>query len=128
MDHPKTVAMWQVAGDAARAAARFARRHRRAIVVGGVVGAAACVIHSMKKSLKEVNAAPQRYCCTLYQQQQQGQILWFKSNLVVMRSRSLYRIPWCTNTLHTAVVGVLFALSRCPSCLLECNSTSILQL
>ena len=53
--------MWQVAGDAARAAARFARRHRRAIVVGGVVGAAACVIHSMKKSLKEVNAAPQRY-------------------------------------------------------------------
>lgn len=46
--------MWQVVGDAARAAGRFARRHRRAIVVGGVVGAAACVYHSMKKTLKEV--------------------------------------------------------------------------
>lgn len=46
--------MWQVAGDVARSAGRFARRHRRAIVVGGVVGAAACVYHSMKKALKEV--------------------------------------------------------------------------
>lgn len=46
--------MWQVVGDAARVAGRFARRHRRAIVVGGVVGAAACVFHSMKKALKEV--------------------------------------------------------------------------
>ncbi|CAM9465563.1 unnamed protein product, partial [Ectocarpus sp. 4 AP-2014] len=45
--------MWQAAGDAARAAGRFARRHRRAIVVGGVVGAAACVYHSMKRALKE---------------------------------------------------------------------------
>eukprot|EP00903_Cladosiphon_okamuranus_P018185 g16730.t1 len=45
--------MWQAAGNAARAAGRFARRHRRAIVVGGVVGAAACVYHSMKKALKE---------------------------------------------------------------------------
>ena len=46
--------MWQAVGGAARAAGRFARRHRRAIVVGGVVGAAACVYHGMKKALKEV--------------------------------------------------------------------------
>lgn len=46
--------MWQAAANAARAAGRFARRHRRAIVVGGVVGAAACVYHGMKKALKEV--------------------------------------------------------------------------
>lgn len=46
--------MWQAAGNAARAAGRFARRHRRAIVIGGVVGAAACVYHSMKRALKEV--------------------------------------------------------------------------
>ncbi|CAM9179102.1 unnamed protein product, partial [Pylaiella littoralis] len=45
--------MWQAAGDAARAAGRFARRHRRAVVVGGMVGAAACVYHSMKRALKE---------------------------------------------------------------------------
>ncbi|CAM9709360.1 unnamed protein product, partial [Scytosiphon promiscuus] len=49
----EAVLMWQAAGNAARAAGRFARRHRRAIVVGGVVGAAACVYHSMKKALKE---------------------------------------------------------------------------
>lgn len=62
--------MWQAAGSAARAAGRFARRHRRAIVVGGVVGAAACVYHSMKKALKEVSTRGQswmdsyaRICC-----------------------------------------------------------------
>lgn len=49
--------MWQAAGNAARAAGRFARRHRQAIVVGGVVGVASCVYHSMKKALKEVSVS-----------------------------------------------------------------------
>lgn len=46
--------MWKVAGDAARAAGRFIRRHRRAVVVGGVVGAAACAYYNMKQAIKQV--------------------------------------------------------------------------